>query len=484
MNALRIGNKKSKDNQASISKASLVAQDADVCKDSLPQDGILTDTLPLKDERSPQDVQPISTSSATPNPLQTNTKPLPTLPDAAYPVTVAYPVRCSLDQLYRYFLEMTSLALEIQITPNLVLLASVPNLADLFRNIHGTFSGVFTFTKVLQNDTPRLADHKVFGRKAVLGMVVFQAWCQDTSDIGDTSEGSESASNTSIHLDHNANNGQRTTHHSLQHTHNLIRHQPQHLYHNFDQPVGHSSAPYHHHPPLHHQQQQAYQLHSSPGMPPKRQSSVHPLSPNTTNDSTLFWQQQQQQQQRPIPPSSYHGQNQRNGTDRQPPADSRRHDLHGHQTSLRFDDEPSTYRHRRPPSHPQPHTIGSSGMNNEDQYRGGRIGGWQHDVTEAAGVGLMDSLHQYPSTKPLVPGVNPRRDANYRKPAKNSLQQRSQDDLPYQYRRSEDTNTTTHHSQSSRSRPRSGATAAAIGRLDTVLARGEDLLQGKPSVIL
>ncbi|KAF9899965.1 hypothetical protein EC991_008060 [Linnemannia zychae] len=472
MNALRIGNnKKSKGNKA-ISTAPLGALDVDVDKDNLPQGDILSDPLPLKDRRRLQDSHPISTS--TPTPLQADTKPLPTLPDAAYPVTVAYPVRCSLDQLYRYFLEMTSLALEIQITPNLILLASVPNLADLFRNIHGTFSGVFTFTKVLQNDNPQLAGHKVFGRKAVLGMVVFQAWCQDTSDIGDTSEGSESASNVSIDLEYNINNDQRTTHHQPQHTHDLVRLQPRLSHHNFGHPTKHPSTSYHHHPPPNRQQQQSYQLRSSPGISPKQQLPVHPLSLNTTDDLALS----QQQQHRPGL-SSYREQHQRSHIDRQPPVGSRHHDLHGHQTLLRFDDEPSAFRHRRFPSHLHAHTSGPSGVPDEDQYRGPRVGGRQHDITAAAGVGSIDSLRQYPSIKLPVSDVNPRRDTIYRKPAKNTPQRQSQDDLPYQHRRSEDTNITTNYSQSSRSRPRSGATAAAIGRLDTVLARGEDLLQGK-----
>ncbi|KAG0376292.1 hypothetical protein BGX24_007973 [Mortierella sp. AD032] len=461
MNVLRIGhNRKSKGNKASSPKTPL---------DDSQQD----DALRLKDERRQDILAPILTLNP---PLHADGKPLPTLPDAAFPVTVAYPVRCSLDQLYRYFLEMTSLTLEIQITPNLVLLASVPNLADLFRNIHGTFSGVFTFTKVLQNDNPQLVHHKIFTRKTVLGMVVFQAWCQDTSDIGDTSEGSESASNASIHLDHNIRNDQPTTHqHPPHHTHGSVRHHRQPSHHHFGHPSEHSSTSYRHHPPpTHQQQQQSHRFRPSLVIPPIQQQSVHPLSPHAVDDPRLL---QHQHQKAALP--SHHGHHQRGGSiiDGQAPAGSRHHDSHGHQTTLRFDDEPSTYLHHRFPSHPQPHPIGPSRMPHEDQHHSGKSGGRQQDVTGAAGVGSMDSLRQYPNIKPPVHDANTRRDATYRKPVRNS-QRRSQDDSLYQHRRSEDTNTTTRHSHSSRSRPRAGATAAAIGRLDTVLARGEDLLKG------
>ncbi|KAG0262355.1 hypothetical protein BGZ95_004045 [Linnemannia exigua] len=460
MNVLRFGhNRKSKDNKTSSSKTPL---------DNAQQDNALR----LKDERQQDLLPPIHSLYP---PLRADGKPLPTLPDAAFPVTVAYPVRCSLDQLYRYFLEMTSLTLEIQITPNLVLLASVPNLADLFRNIHGTFSGVFTFTKVLQNDNPQLVHHKIFNRKTVLGMVVFQAWCQDTSDIGDTSEGSESTSNASIHLDHNIRNDQPTTHqHPPQHTHGSVRPHRQPSHHHFGHPSELSSTSYRHRPPQQ-QQQQPHRLRPSLGMPPTQQQSVHPLNPHAMDDPHLL----QQRHQKAVL-SSYLGHHQQgsNIIDGQVPAGSRHHDSHGHQTILRFDDEPSTYPHHRFSSHPQTHPIGPSGMPHEDQHRSGRSGGRQQDVTGAAGVGSIDSLHQYPNIKLPVPNANSRRDATYRKPVRSSLQRRSQDNSLYQHRPSEDTNTTTRHSQSSRSRPRSGATAAAIGRLDTVLARGEDLLQG------
>ncbi|KAF9321512.1 hypothetical protein BGZ91_004515 [Linnemannia elongata] len=109
----------------------------------------------------------------------------------------------------------------------------------------------------------------------------------------------------------------------------------------------------------------------------------------------------------------------------------------------------------------------------------GNGNGRQQDMTGAAGVGLIDSsFRQYPNIKLPIPDLGPPYDASYRRHARNGVQRPSQDDSLYRHRRSEDTNTTAHHSQGSRSRPRSGATAAAIGRLDSVLARGEDLLKG------
>lgn len=488
MNALRIGNtKKSKADNASSSKNPLAAHDTDAHKGSQqPQDHhAVAETLPPKNGRR-QDVQPVSNLLAT---LQLTTpnspppaaaapadaKPLPTLPDAAYPVTVAYPVRCSLDQLYRYFLEMTSLALEIQITPNLTILASVPNLVDLFRNIHGTFSGVFPFTTVLQNNDPNLAHHKIFNRRTVLGMAVFQAWCQDTSDVGDTSEGSDSTSNASIH-----NEEQPTAlHHHHHRSHNgqgSFRHHRQPSYLHSGHPTEHSSTSYHHPPPLHplHQQQQMHRVRPSLEVPSKQPPPVHPLSPSAVVDPTVHHQQQQK--------SPQHLQGTR-VIDRRSSVGPRHTDPHLHyQSSLRFDDEPATYRHRRFPSHPHPNAIGPSEMPYENQnHRGSRGGGSgrQQDMTGAAGVGSIDSSsRQYPNIKPPIPDFGPPYDASYRRHARDGVQRPSQDDSLYRHRRSEDTNTTTHHNQGSRSRPRSGATAAAIGRLDSVLARGEDLLQG------
>ncbi|KAG9065472.1 hypothetical protein KI688_001755 [Linnemannia hyalina] len=490
MNALRIGNnKKSKEDNPSSSKTPLATQDIDAHKgNQQPQDHAVDDTLPPMNRRR-QDVQPVSNliptlQPTTPNPpppaaaALADAKPLPTLPDAAYPVTVAYPVRCSLDQLYRYFLEMTSLALEIQITPNLTILASVTNLADLFRNIHGTFSGVFPFTTVLQNNDPKLAHHDIFNRRAVLGMAVFQAWCQDTSDVGDTSEGSDSTSNASIH------NDERSTalhhhHHHHHRSHNgqgSIRHHRQPSYQHSGHPTEHSSISYHHPPPQHplHQQQQMHRVRPSLGVPSKQPPPVHPLSPSAVVDPTVHHQQQQK-----VP------QLQRGARiiDRRPLVGPRHPDSHLHyQSSLRFDDEPATYRHRRLPSHPHPNAIGPSQMPYENQnLRGSRGGGdgRQQGMAGAAGVGSIDSSsHQYPNIKLPIPDLRPPYDASYRRHARNGVQRPSQDDSLYRHRRSEDTNTTTHHSQGSRSRPRSGATAAAIGRLDSVLARGEDLLQG------
>ncbi|KAF8932982.1 hypothetical protein BGZ47_011080 [Haplosporangium gracile] len=490
MNVFRMGNsKKSKENKTSSSKAPLLTQNIVRKGSQQPQDDhAVADALHPKNKRrqgvqSVSDLTPILTPTLNtpphPHPARAaapaDAKPLPTLPDAAYPVTLAYPVRCSLDQLYRYFLEMTSLALEIQVTPNLTILASVPNLADLFRNIHGTFSGVFPFTTVLQNDDPNLAHHKIFNRKTVLGMAVFQAWCQDTSDVDDTSEGSDSASNASIHNDEN-----RTAHHHHYRPHNgqgSIRHHRQTSYQHFGHHANHSSASYRHppppqpHPPQ--QQQQPHQLHPSLGILTKLPPSVHPLSPSAVIDPTEYHQQQQKAPQY---------KRSANIIGRHPPEGPRHPDSHvHHQLSLRFEDEPAIYRHRRFPSHPHSTAIGSSGVPYENQHhRGGRGGGGRHQtMTVAAGVGSIDSSsRQYPNIKLPIPDLGPPYDASYRRPVRNGVQRLPQDDSLYRHRRAEDTNMTTQHGQGSRSRPRSGATAAAIGRLDSVLARGEDLLQG------
>ncbi|KAF9281188.1 hypothetical protein BGZ88_011759 [Linnemannia elongata] len=457
MNVLRIGTtKKPKEDNASSSKPPWTAQDTDA-----------HNLIPTLRPTTPNPPPPPAAAAA-----PADAKPLPTLPDAAYPVTVAYPVRCSLDQLYRYFLEMTSLALEIQITPNLTILASVPNLADLFRNIHGTFSGVFPFTTVLQNNDPNLAHHKIFNRRTVLGMAVFQAWCQDTSDVGDTSEGSDSTSNASIH-----NDEQPTVPHHHHRPHNgqgSIRHHRQPSNQHFGYPTVPSSISYRHPSPQHplHQQLQMHRVRPSLGAPFKQPSPVHPLSPSAAVDPTAHHQQPQKapQHQRGV-----------RVIDRRPPVGPRHPDLL-YQSSLRFDDEPATYRHRRFPSHPHSNAIGPPEMPYENQgHRGsrGNGNGRQQDMTGAAGVGLIDSpSRQYPNIKLPIPDLGPPYDASYRRHARNGVQRPSQDDSLYRHRRSEDTNTTTHHSQGSRSRPRSGATAAAIGRLDSVLARGEDLLKG------
>ncbi|KAF9946303.1 hypothetical protein BGZ65_009864 [Modicella reniformis] len=154
---------------------------------------------------------------------EAETKPLPSLPDAAYPITVAYATRCTLEQLRQYFIEMTSLTLEIQITPKLSALATVPNLEDLFLNINGTFSGVFPFSTVLQNEDPRLVSEPLLRNRVVLGMVVFQAWFQDTSNVDDSDEDSDSISTGSIEIDSKSVCPHKLNAHSLtqhtQHTH-------------------------------------------------------------------------------------------------------------------------------------------------------------------------------------------------------------------------------------------------------------------------
>ncbi|KAG0198790.1 hypothetical protein BGX31_004470, partial [Mortierella sp. GBA43] len=125
---------------------------------------------------------------------ESETKPLPSLPEAAYPITVAYPTRCAPEQLRQYFIDMKSLVLEVQITPNMTAVATVPNLADLFNNMHGTFSGVFSFSMINRNEDPRLMSEPAFRNQFMLGMTVFQAWFQDTSNVDDSDEDDESIS--------------------------------------------------------------------------------------------------------------------------------------------------------------------------------------------------------------------------------------------------------------------------------------------------
>ncbi|KAF9923295.1 hypothetical protein FBU30_006636 [Linnemannia zychae] len=407
LNVFRIGkNKKSKDTKATASTSMDVSISLDTHNHNDNTAPDLSSSNDNKQQQQEQDAPSASIVGHTPL-LSADTKPLPTLPDAAFPITVAYPVRCSLDQLYRYFVEMTSLALEIQVSPNLTLLASVPNLADLFRNIHGTFSGVFPFTTVLQNDHPQLINHKIFNRKTVLGMVVFQAWCQDTSDISDTSEESETGSNVSIRHDYNN------------------------------------------------------------GIPFKQPQSIHPLSPNTAGDPSTF-----QQPQSKVENSSYHGQyHQNNGTNgRQPPVVPRPHGALGHPPSLRFDDEPAIRRHRRSPS-----SIPSSAGPSRASYEGRQ----EPDTVGMANVRRSDPSRHFPNIKLPVLDQEPYHSTRYLRSTRNSIRRQSQDESLYRHRhrRSDDANAV-HRGHASRSRPRSGATAAAIGRLDSVLARGEDLLQG------
>ncbi|KAG0296773.1 hypothetical protein BGZ98_000819 [Dissophora globulifera] len=205
-------------------------------------------------------------------------------------------VRCALEQLQSYFRDMTTLTLEIQITPQLSAMATVTNLTDLFRNINGTFHGVFPFSTILQNDDPRLVSEKLLRKKVVLGMVVFQSWLQDTSDVNESDDESDSISINSMAL--LANNAPGGTPHLPHHMHNQ-NHQRQQSQH----------VPLIQQPPIvppHRLKQQAlppsqFPHPSQPSQQPhQQQPPPQPLPPSLPSSLP---QQQQPQQQRPQLPS-------------------------------------------------------------------------------------------------------------------------------------------------------------------------------------
>ncbi|KAG0362330.1 hypothetical protein BG005_005984 [Podila minutissima] len=346
---------------------------------------------------------PIATSATKMSHTQlqdSDIKPLPSLPEAAYPNTVAYPVRCSLDQLHRYFLEMSSLTLEIQIVDGLSAVATVPNMASLLHNIHGTFSGVFP-TIILKN-TLNLPSEQLFSQQAVIGVVVFQSWLQDTSDVGDSSEGSES-------------------------TGSILNEPPTgvHRYHE------------HQKPPRHHESGQQY-----PYRPP--QSAPHHSGHPQREFSNAMDHREK-----------------RSGYSKNDPS------------------QPSRYSHTRQRSQNEPSTDGAWGRTTSEESghrRHARKSGHGKQPT----VDSDGPKGRRPNIKIPVPDTDS--PYTHARPSSNrySIPVSSMDEsIPYEdRRRSHDTNMTNIYSQGSRSRPRSGATAAAIGRLDSVLARGEDLLLG------
>ncbi|KAF9414084.1 hypothetical protein BGZ94_000516 [Podila epigama] len=196
-------------------------------------------------------------------------------------------------------------------------------------------------------------------------------------------------------------------------------------------------------------------------------------------------------------------------------------DRFGHRTSLRFDEAPHhsghpqreftgalDYRERRsaytrhdpsvrPPSR---HSHNRQRSNNETstdgdvwhlrstsedsqhqpRVQGGRRRRTGHSKQPTTDSDVVTKPHVRPHIKIPVPQV----DAPYSHDGPSSNRYNhplsSMDEsMPYEdRRRSHDTFMSNLQSQTSRSRPRSGATAAAIGRLDSVLARGEDLLRG------
>ncbi|KAG9319436.1 hypothetical protein KVV02_000472, partial [Mortierella alpina] len=356
------------------------------------------------------------------------TKPLPSLPEAAYPITVAYPVRCSLEQLRRYFVEMTTLTLDVQITPELSVLATVPNLADLFHNIHGTFSGVFPFATVLQNDNPRLAADPLFRRRVVLGMLVFQAWSQDTSEVGDTSDESESMSTGSIVIPSPTKDTVGPT--PLQ----LTPH--------------HRRSIQHHQPP-------AFNL-------PEQ------LSFNYTGLGQ--WQQEQKQDRYAATPTRGFKQDLHS---LQFPVDRLDREPLNLQPTQRFDSNAIVREQRSEASRSQGEASSPRERYSHPHKQHAR------QISIDARGGSSHSPGRRLRVRIPVPDIRVHHTAASQRPALHGRRTIVEEasDLDSR-RRSEDTNLTSLKSQGSRSRPRAGATAAAIGRLDTVLARGEDLRHG------
>ena len=324
-------------------------------------------------------------------------KPLPMLPPAAFPLTVAYPVRCSLDHLHRYFQEMSLLALEIHITPDLVASTTVPNLVDLLHNINGTFSGVFTFTNIVRNNDAALAHEALFQSGTVLGMVVFQAWSQDTSQVSETSEGSDSASSASMPLAQHY----RGSTSGLRRSHSRSYHQPSSLPRRLDLEQIHAGT-----------------RHDSSGLPHQTFLTRSPIE------------------------------------DRGKAVN---------QPSLHFGDHVQTMQsHRR--DHSRSH-FGNPASQTQSSV----------DQTRTTGHARLPDHNRTLGRHRKV--TIPQPEVDHRD---STLQTSLDGSLPYEDRRRSQNmdSTSASKSQGSRSRPRSGATAAAIGRLDAVLSRGHDLLQG------
>ncbi|KAG0342376.1 hypothetical protein BG004_005702 [Podila humilis] len=444
-------------------------------------------------------------------------KPLPNLPESAYPNTVAYPVRCSLDKLHRYFLEMAPLTLEIHIVEGLTAAAAVSNVASLLHNIHGTFSGVFPIASILKNTLTDLASEQLFSQQAVIGMVVFQSWLQDTSDVGDTSECSESSG--SIMLESPAGVAHQAAHYHNYHDHNrLSRHhvsQAQQQY-TFRPPP---QQLVHHHP-LHQQHlQQQYLTHlAQPALahhqrklsveyPQNRATLTQPASFEPHSQRVLSALPTPNTPTRGNPIAGARGSN--TWAENIPLSD-----LSAHRPSLRFGDAPHHSGHpQREPSSGQEYRARRSGESSQrPPSRHSHVRQRSHNETSTDGTpwhgrttseesqiyrrqvrksgGLSKQLttdsdatpsgQRRPKVKIPVPDVST--PFFHARPSSNrfSHPMSSMDEsIPYEDRRkSQDTNLTNIYSQGSRSRPRSGATAAAIGRLDSVLARGEDLLLG------
>ncbi|KAF9109157.1 hypothetical protein BGX27_007935 [Mortierella sp. AM989] len=411
-------------------------------------------------------------------PTVTETKPLPSLPEAAYPITVAYPIRCSLDQLHRYFLEMTSLTLEIQITPELSVITTVPNLTDLFRNINSTFSGVFPFSTVMQNDDVRLKSEKLFKKRVVLGMVVFQAWSQDTSDVGDDSDESDSISTNSV-LAMLAENGATRHPHQSHHRQNSLH----------DQYVRSAYRPEQHAPPSQfpHPSQRAHPTLGPPRLPSQHTANRTPHSlANPAMVPQLSIPQPHMVHQSSVAPSrSQYPREQ--GVAPQAPLTNR--DSYGPRISMRYGNETPQSDHRKVLSHPSSDGVTGGATYHTDGYRSKGVihqpsreriphssNYHARQPVDEVEIGPHREQNRYPNVKAPTTETGPSGERILRRGRHEYIQPSTHEYIHNNMRRrSEDTNPP---SQSGRSRPRASATAAAIGRLDSVLARGEDLLQG------
>ncbi|KAF9356657.1 hypothetical protein BGX26_004930 [Mortierella sp. AD094] len=427
-------------------------------------------------------------------------KPLPSLPESAFPITVAYPIRCSLDQLHRYFLEMTSLNLEIQITPDLSIITTVPNIIDLFRNINTPFSGVYPFSTVLQNGDPRLRSEKLFKKRVVLGMVVFQAWSQDTSDVGDDSDESDSVSTRSALAMPEENDATRHPHHS---------HRRQNSLH--DQYIRSAFRPEQHTPPpqFPHSSQRVHPAHGPPHLqgggqnphnlvksvnpaqlpvhqPHQHQSHSHQPHLQQRQHHHQHHQHHQQQQQGGVAPPRTQFPREQGHVVQGRPTDR---DGYTPRISMHYSEDVPSGDHRTFLSRPY-----GAGVADDTTFRNEGLHSRQ-DIHRPSRERLSHSSKYHarqsdsgPSGRPVrnqsrylnvripAPEVGPSAERplqydryNYNRPTADEY---FHDDPR---RRSEETNPL---NQSARSRPRASATAAAIGRLDSVLARGEDLLHG------
>ncbi|KAF9971276.1 hypothetical protein BGZ73_005812 [Actinomortierella ambigua] len=414
-------------------------------------------------------------------------KPLPDLPESALPLTVAYPLRCSLELFHQYVHNMSALMLEIHICPDLVALATVPDMSELFSNLNGTFSGVFPFAAAVPSRIARHASmaERVLGKRAILGMVVLQAWFQDTSDVADTSEEDTESLSVSSHLSEHLERLDRfplpppvhSTQKPHQPHHPHAPHSPPPLPHSQPQPrPPYPHAP-HHGGPFNPQRPSiqgiGHQTHSQQPHYPHHQcqpSSGYSARNPYSEDRGHAYQQlaphsEQQQQQHTKLATSTPFQPQYQLQSQRQPQFQHHHPQHSAVQSHLPPTQPSFTPHGRatstlqniatPQQKPAPH-----------EARPHRI---QIPVPQLEPSPVSVETDVVPLSSKSVLSM----------PVRHGRQRSTMDDYArlaaYEPRMSVET----HRSiQSSRSRPRADATATAIGRLGTLLTRGEQLMQG------